>query len=736
MDTVKPMFYERMVSSVSASFSDLVVVGIKVELGLKNGKMITTTETSGNNVKKFSRGFQKKKEDETNSVSTSQRRSHSWRKQQQQVAQQQPTYPMQYIQQPYVAAVTPTFKQSQALVYQLVQQALVYQRAPTTPVYQQLRPQAPRPQNHPNPNRVQRGRPPSVMIPIMYIELYPSLLQKGLVTPRPLDPSPDHLPPWYNKNAHCPFHEGALGHDLEGCYALKHIVRELVEKKILSFRDDGPNVKSNPLPTHGDVNAIEDVSDVCIIKNVEDVKTLLLSLHARLVRVNLIDTCHDNCEECVVYPRGCKLVRADIQNLMDQGVLQVCDPTTKEEISVIEPFFNLPEPVEITYQRRDVIHPSPVIVCMPTPFPFKITKVVPWKYDIIVVDGNPKDVECEKSLENVDSNITNIARTSRMTHSGRIYTPNFNIIPQESIKEATTSVPTQESGGVQSAVQSSEAIKFLKIIKKNDYKIVDQLHQTPPKIYIISLILNSQAHREALLKVLAQAHVTRDITFGQFNRVVTNITVCNTLSFSNEELPKEGQNHNCALHVSIKCQEDALARVLVDTESSLNVLAKRALAKLSYQGSEMKPNTLVVKAFDGSQRTIHAAGEVTSTLHQKIKFVVNNKLVIVLGEEDFIISPLSSFHYIEADEYAFETSFQALDIANATLVEVKGLVEKASLSFASLKSAKSAVESGGPASWGQVIDVSNKKDRFDLGYKPSAKEGSLVPTKDRIQSIQ
>ena len=68
-----------------------------------------------------------------------------------------------------------------------------------------------------------------------YTELYPSLLQKGLVTPRSLGPPPNPLPPWYNQDAHCPFHEGAPGHDLEGCYALKHIVRELVEKKILSF---------------------------------------------------------------------------------------------------------------------------------------------------------------------------------------------------------------------------------------------------------------------------------------------------------------------------------------------------------------------------------------------------------------------------------------------------------------------------------------------------------------------
>ena len=80
MDTVKPMFYERMVSSVSTSFSDLVAMGVQVELGLKNGKMITTIETSDNNVKRFAEGFQRKKEGETNIVSTSQRKSYLWRK--------------------------------------------------------------------------------------------------------------------------------------------------------------------------------------------------------------------------------------------------------------------------------------------------------------------------------------------------------------------------------------------------------------------------------------------------------------------------------------------------------------------------------------------------------------------------------------------------------------------------------------------------------------------------------
>ena len=97
MDTVQPMFYERMVGSVSASFSDLVVVGIKVELGLKNGKMISAAGTSNNNnAKKFLGNFQKKRK-EMNVVSSNRGRSQSWRKQQQQFTQQQPAYTVQYV---------------------------------------------------------------------------------------------------------------------------------------------------------------------------------------------------------------------------------------------------------------------------------------------------------------------------------------------------------------------------------------------------------------------------------------------------------------------------------------------------------------------------------------------------------------------------------------------------------------------------------------------------------------
>ncbi|XP_050891176.1 uncharacterized protein LOC127096668 [Lathyrus oleraceus] len=407
---------------------------------------------------------------------------------------------------------------------------------------------------------------------------------------------------------------------------------------------------------------------------------------------------------------------------MDKGVLQISSDVMNEDVLVIEPCFNLPEPMEIPYYSRRVApensHPSPVEICMPTPFPYESTKAVPWKYEITVVDKVVEGSADAEVTEAVSEDVTNIAGMSIMTRSGRIYTPEFNVTPQGPAKESTVVTPAKEL----EVVQSEDVVEFLKLIKKSDYKVVDQLHQTPSKISILSLLLSSQAHREALLKVLAQAHVTQSITVDQFDGVVANITACNTLSFSGEESPEDGQNHNHALHIS---------RTVIG-EVELPILIGPHVFPIYFQVMDINPayNCLLGRPW------IHAAGAVTSTLHQKMKFVVDNQLIIISGEEDFVVSHLSSFRYIKADEDALETSFQALEIANATFVEMKDPVGKACSSFASLKSAKSSIEGGNPEGWGQLIDIREKHDRFGLGYVPSAAKGARVPAKDNTQSIQ
>lgn len=82
-DTVQHAFYEKMVGRTSLGFYELVVIGAKIEHGLGNGKIAAVAGTSNNNPKKFSRGFLKKKDSETNVVSSCQGRNQSRRKQHQ-----------------------------------------------------------------------------------------------------------------------------------------------------------------------------------------------------------------------------------------------------------------------------------------------------------------------------------------------------------------------------------------------------------------------------------------------------------------------------------------------------------------------------------------------------------------------------------------------------------------------------------------------------------------------------
>jgi hypothetical protein len=285
------------------------------------------------------------------------------------------------------------------------------------------------------------------------------------------------------------------------------------------------------------------------------------------------------------------------------------------------------------------------------------------------------------------------------------------------------------------------------------------LGQTPSKISILSLLLSSKAHREALLKILNDAYVTKDITVEQFDGVVANITTSRYLGFNESELPSEGQDHNKALHISVKCADNILSKVLVDTGSSLNVMPKETLAKLANMGVPLRPSSLIVKAFDGSRRAvigevdlpiligpqiftitfqvmdispaykcllgrpwIHAAGAVTSTLHQKLKFIIGDKMIIVSGQEDMRVNHLSSFRYIEVDEEATEVPFQVLEVASVVTLNTKRKSsKKGGLAMTSWKAMKDALEEGVPSGCGKVSEVCRKKDRFGLGCQPTKK---------------
>ena len=76
-----------------------------------------------------------------------------------------------------------------------------------------------------------------------------------------------------------------------------------------------------------------------------------------------------------------------------------------------------------------------------------------------------------------------------------------------------------------------------------------------------------------------------------FGGIVNNITTNNYLTFADEEIPVKGMGHNKALHVSVKCMDHIVAKVVIDNDSSLNVMPKTTLDKLLFDASYMRPRS-------------------------------------------------------------------------------------------------------------------------------------------------
>ncbi|XP_050889412.1 uncharacterized protein LOC127094649 [Lathyrus oleraceus] len=378
--------------------------------------------------------------------------------------------------------------------------------------------------------------------------------------------------------------------------------------------------------------------------------------------------------------RGRVIVKRDVQGLVDEGPIHIHQARNQDDdVNVIVPVFKTPQQAVIHYDssKRSNRSVSSLVIWLAGPVPYESDKDMPHKYDATMIkDGQEVPLPAATS-------VMSIIDIVKVTRSGRELGMVFSKAVENAVigkkDEAVVplvdpvNTPICQSGESSSLKFKDDNDEVLRLIKKSEFNIVEQLLQTPSKIFVLSLLMNSEACREALKKVLEQAYVEHDVMVHQFDQIVANINSCNNLSFYVEELLEEGRNHNLTLHISMNCKEDSLSNILVDTGSSLDVLPKSTFARLSYQGAPMRNNGVIVKAFDGV---------VTSTLHQKLKFVKNGKLVIVGGDRTLLVSHLSTLTYLKAKE-SIGTPSQALYVAN--------VIQKIGASMSSLKDAQEIV---------------------------------------------
>ncbi|XP_030444408.1 uncharacterized protein LOC115666904 [Syzygium oleosum] len=87
-------------------------------------------------------------------------------------------------------------------------------------------------------------------------KVLPVLQKKNLLSSEPKRPNPERFS-GYDSSKKCEYHMGEVGHSTDDCYVLKHRIQDLLDTKAFSFRSDQPNVERNPLPNHvGSTDAV------------------------------------------------------------------------------------------------------------------------------------------------------------------------------------------------------------------------------------------------------------------------------------------------------------------------------------------------------------------------------------------------------------------------------------------------------------------------------------------------
>ncbi|GMI80462.1 hypothetical protein HRI_001715400 [Hibiscus trionum] len=550
-------------------------------------------------------------------------------------------------------------------------------------------------------------------IPMSYGELYKNLYNAHVVSPFYIKPIQPPYPKWYDADAHCDHHAGVTGHSIENCPAFKRLVEKIIKMGVVRFDDSaGSSTSENPLPVHAESGANAIVEGNKKIKTtMEDVKTLLRWVWKKMIEMGMLQKIAGNVKEtsndCCPYHgkkdhdiQNCAEFKTLIQQLVDNKELEFFEERLVEEAYICTSEYrnkNLEDnyPVIVISGPRKYgkgeSSQAKVTIEKPVPFPYHDSRKVPWKYNCEV------SIQGEEALKTTSKDVNDVGF---FTRSGRRYVPKEAEDPKEKAP-----VNVEPESLVNEPVKEEEVKEFLKFLKHSEYNVVEHLRKMPARISILTLLLNSEAHRNTLLKVLNETFVPNDILVNKLDRLVNNINADNFIYFHDDEIPAEGTGSTKALHITTRCKGYTLPGVLIDNGSALNVLPLVTLSRLPIDSSHMKTCNTLVRAFDGTERKvmgrievpllvgpntydvdvivmdikptyncllgrpwIHSAGAVPSSLHQKLKFIFDGRLVTVNAEEDIIASITSEAPYIETDEKAEECSFRSFEFVNATFI--------------------------------------------------------------------
>ncbi|KAJ1412080.1 G-patch domain [Sesbania bispinosa] len=144
---------------------------------------------------------------------------------------------------------------------------------------------------------------------------------------------------------------------------------------------------------------------------------------------------------CVVHPDAEHSIEEGekfkeiLQSLLDSQLVQISREKDERRINVVQgsedaqnqTFPGVPMPLTLHGAHNThapTCHgPRPITIQVPSPFSYKNSKAVPWKYDVQVEVGDVQGNRVDLSIGPGAPAVTNISAIGGMTRSGRIYTP-------------------------------------------------------------------------------------------------------------------------------------------------------------------------------------------------------------------------------------------------------------------------------------------------------------------------
>ena len=205
-----------------------------------------------------------------------------------------------------------------------------------------------------------------------------------------------------------------------------------------------------------------------------------------------------------------------------------------------------------------------------------------------------------------------------------------------------------------------------------------------------------------MIRALSQIRVDTATTPERLIHFLTsNKATC--IVFSDDDLPPEGSDHVQPLFIDVACSGRWVPSVLLDNNSALNVCPLVIAIALGFSPTNFGPSSQTVRAYDGTQRTvmgtlsthvmigpirysilfqvlriqssfnlllgrpwIHEAGAIPSSVHQKLKFIHEGRIITIQSDKDVVTSfgPLLHISHSEDDLYLIGFTFDEVQVVS------------------------------------------------------------------------